>query len=275
MAIPIPLNGSSVLTRISEIQNICNPLVDTLKVKYFRYMRLFNDSSRFILCNMPEVMQFFYEEGHYPLTWLDNAKPEPYWKNGYLTWAVSKLFNSNAHHKLEQDIKKYFRICQGVVLTHKGKDFIEIFDFASDNSEIYNIQIKTLRHFNFYFKQRASKLIQASHSEKLIVPTLLNSKIEYPLSLHENVFIKQTEIKKYFLTGQWEGIYLTQRELDCLNWCIAGKSADEAAILLNINKRTYEHHLERIKIKLGCYKQTQLVDIAIQQRLFLDKFNEN
>lgn len=55
-----------------------------------------------------------------------------------------------------------------------------------------------------------------------------------------------------------KNIDLTQREVECINWMIKGKSAAEIAILLKLSRRTIESHINNIKYKTQCYKQFQL-----------------
>lgn len=53
-------------------------------------------------------------------------------------------------------------------------------------------------------------------------------------------------------------IYLSKKEIECVNWMIKGKSSSEIAGILGISKRTVETHMNNIKKKLNCYKQFQV-----------------
>jgi LuxR family transcriptional regulator, activator of conjugal transfer of Ti plasmids len=48
-----------------------------------------------------------------------------------------------------------------------------------------------------------------------------------------------------------DGIALSPRELECLEWAAKGKSAWEIGRLLNITRRTAAFHLDNAKAKLG------------------------
>lgn len=80
------------------------------------------------------------------------------------------------------------------------------------------------------------------------------------LSLDFSNFMK----KKLLLDENWlqdankKNINLTQREIECVNWMIKGKSAAEIATLLKLSRRTIESHINNIKYKTHCYKQFQL-----------------
>ena len=71
----ICLDGSIILSSAAKIDEICKPIKSILDIPYFRYGKIFNDGSRIVLCNQPDVMRFIFEEGNYPLSWHDCKKP--------------------------------------------------------------------------------------------------------------------------------------------------------------------------------------------------------
>jgi DNA-binding CsgD family transcriptional regulator len=60
---------------------------------------------------------------------------------------------------------------------------------------------------------------------------------------------------------------LSARELDCLQWTAAGKTAWEASVILGITERTVRFHLNAAREKLGCANTTQAVAKAVVSRL--------
>jgi DNA-binding CsgD family transcriptional regulator len=62
-------------------------------------------------------------------------------------------------------------------------------------------------------------------------------------------------------------IVLSARELDCLKWTAAGKTAWEASIILGISERTVRFHLDGAREKLNCATTTQAVAKAIINQL--------
>lgn len=62
-------------------------------------------------------------------------------------------------------------------------------------------------------------------------------------------------------------ILVSARELDCLKWTAAGKTAWEASVILGISERTVRFHLNAAREKLDCTTTTQAVAKAITQRL--------
>jgi DNA-binding CsgD family transcriptional regulator len=62
-------------------------------------------------------------------------------------------------------------------------------------------------------------------------------------------------------------ILISARELDCLRWTAAGKTASEASIILGISERTVRFHLNAAREKLDCVTTTQAVAKAIANQL--------
>ena len=62
-------------------------------------------------------------------------------------------------------------------------------------------------------------------------------------------------------------ILISARELDCLKWTAAGKTALEASIILGISERTVRFHLNAGREKLDCTTTTQAVAKAISNQL--------
>ena len=60
---------------------------------------------------------------------------------------------------------------------------------------------------------------------------------------------------------------ITARELDCLKWMAAGKTAWEASVILGISERTVRFHLNAAREKLDCLTTTQAVAKAVSQQL--------
>jgi DNA-binding CsgD family transcriptional regulator len=64
-----------------------------------------------------------------------------------------------------------------------------------------------------------------------------------------------------------DDLVVSARELDCLRWMAAGKSAWEASVILGISERTVRFHLNSAREKLDCTTTTQAVAILVSQKL--------
>jgi DNA-binding CsgD family transcriptional regulator len=67
--------------------------------------------------------------------------------------------------------------------------------------------------------------------------------------------------------GPSDALIVSSRELDCLKWVAAGKSAWEASVILGISERTVRFHLNSAREKLDCATTTQAVAKAVAQQL--------
>lgn len=62
-------------------------------------------------------------------------------------------------------------------------------------------------------------------------------------------------------------VLISAKELDCLKWTAAGKTAWEASVILGITERTVRFHLNSAREKLQCTTTTQAVAKAIVNQL--------
>jgi DNA-binding CsgD family transcriptional regulator len=82
-------------------------------------------------------------------------------------------------------------------------------------------------------------------------------KVDVSNELLDEFVIYFEEKNKVFLNSS-EKIYLSSRELDCIDWYAKGKNSAEISTILEISKRTVETHIEKAKFKLGCTNLFQL-----------------
>jgi DNA-binding CsgD family transcriptional regulator len=64
-----------------------------------------------------------------------------------------------------------------------------------------------------------------------------------------------------------DALVVSARELDCLRWVAAGKSAWESSVILGISERTVRFHLNSAREKLNCTTTTQAVAKVVAQQL--------
>jgi len=61
-----------------------------------------------------------------------------------------------------------------------------------------------------------------------------------------------------------EKIRLTNREIECLQWCKAGKSAWEISCILGVSEKTAQFHISNVMAKLGATNRITAVVMALQ-----------
>ncbi len=74
---------------------------------------------------------------------------------------------------------------------------------------------------------------------------------------------------RIFGRGNEKAIIVSAREIDCLKWMAAGKTAWEVSTILGISERTVRFHLNAAREKLKCTTTTQAVAKAVSQQLFV------
>jgi len=74
---------------------------------------------------------------------------------------------------------------------------------------------------------------------------------------------------RIFGCGNEKAIIVSAREIDCLKWMAAGKTAWEVSAILGISERTVRFHLNAAREKLECTTTTQAVAKAVSQQLFV------
>jgi DNA-binding CsgD family transcriptional regulator len=67
--------------------------------------------------------------------------------------------------------------------------------------------------------------------------------------------------------GKSREMNLSARELECLQWTAAGKTAFETSVILGISERTVRFHQNAAREKLGCATTTQAVAKAVVDQL--------
>lgn len=75
---------------------------------------------------------------------------------------------------------------------------------------------------------------------------------------------KISEIYDNYVATKSKNFKFSQRETECLYFLVRGKTAKGIAQILNLSVRTIESYISNLKIKLGCYSKTELIEKAIE-----------
>lgn len=67
-----------------------------------------------------------------------------------------------------------------------------------------------------------------------------------------------------------KNVELTERQLQCAEYLLQGKTAREIAELLGLSRRTVEYYLSNIKSKLECKNKAEMI---LKISLLLKKIN--
>ncbi|MDX8449871.1 autoinducer binding domain-containing protein [Mesorhizobium captivum] len=98
-------------------------------------------------------------------------------------------------------------------------------------------------------------------------PTFLRTAEQYEQALEIMAMCFHISVRRKLSGGlAVDGVLLTPREYECLQWTARGKSAWEIGCILGIKERTAAFHLDNAKKKLGVRTKTQAVTLLASSR---------
>lgn len=250
----INLNNHISLTTSPDVKSICQPL-SILGLSYFTLHRIFHDGSRSLLTTAPDWVHHYYLSHYYTSPIFTRVKT----LHGFSYFLWSSL---NRYPVFEAASE--FDIDHGITLVFEENSYVDYYNFgANKNSSLVNDcfimeNIIFLKRFVYYFRDKAEQLIKKMSREHIIIPC---NTLDFPIkndSLQLNdipnyeLFIKLTNVKKFYLGENFSNNYLTIQELNCIELLIEGKSLKQIARYLNKSIRTIETHIANIKDKFRC-----------------------
>lgn len=245
-----------IFSSAEYVAHLCRPLFK-IGIEGFYYMRIYDDNtfielttdnpwSRFF-CQQLLLERYSYEDllGHI-------CKNQQFY-----------LWTANEVSPILQD-GKHFNYYNGITLYKKFAGFTQTCGFYTSDSSNFALQklvnnLGMLQSFIDYFTGEIQNLLRQPRKNRQLLP----KKYQQAKSTQENPIAGiDVPLAKFFLGEEYNNRYLTHREIMVLQWLIAGKSADEIAVIMTVSKRTVEAHIRNMKEKFNCYKLTQLVHRA-------------
>lgn len=246
---------------VSRLKEICNPLFKT-SIKIFAYFRFFNNGRYIYLCNNLNWIQFCLQnvhnnEGTSLGREIGHVPEDGYhcflWPTVKTDYLMSALYD--------------FNIWNGLSIFKQRKDSIELWGFAADRQtenmqDFYIENIELLKDFTAFFNMNASDIILPVTNNLAVYRAFKSqSYIEEYDQQKINDFIKATPIKKQPIITPTGEIFLSKKELECLNLLASGKNAKQIATSLGAATRTIEKHLEHVRHKIGSNDKASIIKI--------------
>ncbi len=246
---------------ISKLKEICAPLFKT-SITVFAYFRFFHDGRYLYLCNDLGWVQFCLQnihsnEGTSLGQEIGHVPEDSY--HCYLWPTIKADYLMSALYE--------FDIWNGLSIFKQREDSIELWGFAAnrqtDNIQNFYIEnIEFLKDFTASFNLNASDLILPNNNNLAVYRDFKPQHYidEYDRS-KINEFIKATALnKRPIITSRGE-VFLTTKELQCLNFLASGKNAKQIAFEFSASVRTIEKHLENIKQKIGSNDKASIIKV--------------
>lgn len=231
---------SKVLVNVSkDIKEICEPHFKRLGLDHLNYIHKDNHGNVTYLCSNQKWLDHYIKKS-YPQIGAFEKNIELS-QDKYILWT-----GLDKNDPILIDSKEMLDIEYGITIIKPEEDGFGFYNLGTKSSDpsIINRYVNNLNEYENFIQDFQDKAQKQFCSAK-------------NLKLHINSELAAVdELKK---TGyQFGRLYLTDREYECVNYLIRGKTAEEMAIILNISKRTVETHVKNIKRKMNCYNQFRL-----------------
>lgn len=249
-------------SNLEALNSICHPL-SMLNIKVFAYFRFFQNGKYMYLCNNLDWVRFCLQNIH------NNEGTELGKEIGYVPednyhcflWPTKKTdYLMSALYD--------FNIWNGLSIFKQREDSIELWGFAADRKtetlrDFYIQNIDLLKDFTTFFNVSAADFICPDDNRLAVYKDFkqFDSTVDEYKSNQIAEFIKKTSTCNYPLMVNNQEVFLTKKELMCLNWLSSGKNAKQIALQLDLSYRTIEKNLESIKIKTGCHDKESIIKI--------------
>lgn len=238
-----------------RVETISAPLLKNFGITNFGYARIFPDGTMLRLSADKNWSEKYFSNQFYNDPEFYNFADIP--ENRYQIRYFTNKPNGRAFEALyEHNLWNIF------TLFKRNKEYVEVWFYATDRNKceminFYANNTEVLKNFNEYFLEVNASLLNSVKSDCLIVTELKLFEVKIIESENVQAFLasigKQAKINK---------MNLSEREKECVEHLILGKSAKEIARVLNISPRTVEVHFRNIKMKTGCKRLSQLINRA-------------
>lgn len=246
----------------SEVEQICEDFIAKHNLQFFGYLRCYKNGRCVVLSTHPQVYEYLLSQDlplHAP---VDRREIED--KNFY--YLLPDISN---YAKAMHDVALHFNLYHPLDLFFRNEQYYEMFCYGinQNNPCMVNYYLNNLIHFDKfskYFKEKAQKIINYINQnpcylhDKLFNP-VKNLILDDKLKVVNKEEIAQKNGKYYLISLPNETVKITQREYDCLECLLDGKTAQETAVQLALSRRTVEGYLDVVREKTFSRNKLELI----------------
>lgn len=243
-----------------EIKQLCKIYLTNLGVSDISYSYYTEKGDRSVLASDDRLLEGAFGPNRFlnnkPWPSLVNVKRDPWHISEMLYAKVPEQaadFMQSLRSQLGRSLNKYSVI---TVSQRIGNDLETIEFFSENRSDSFRLMnhVDDLQRFMLLFKDQTRLL----REESLKKPLLRSREVYLCDSVSVNVQLPEFTFSRYYLNDA--KTYLSFRESECVSLIVQCRSASEVGEVLGISARTVESHIQSVKEKLGCSKQSQLYD---------------
>lgn len=251
----------------NRIQKATRPLHEHLGIDYFTYHRIDREGKYTVLVDRPDWAEYYVQEKFYLM--------DPYLRHPDVYESGTCVIGLHGSEEYKDEIFKAaskFDMTDCLMVIEKSDDAVEFFGYAGHRrncnfSKLYGNHHPLLNAFSKHFKEQLGQILSLQEEEAHILPSTKGQDFYLPTFISPIIEGNSTQL---FLKEIGMGNFckmaerLTNREKECLEIMLEGKSSKEIAAQLSLSPRTIEFYLENIKDKIGCWNKSELFKKASQ-----------
>jgi hypothetical protein len=228
----------------NQITKTTKPLQDSFDITCVDYLKIYNDGHFAYLTSRPECSEYYASEQLYSV--------DPYFRHPSTHQTGFFCIENNSSSDFICKMSNKFNFQPPLVFTEKGSNYVELFCFSGEKSEVlhglYLHYSQLLKHFSVYFKRELNSVLKKMECELF---SLIDLQGDYFHSgLHPASAIDVESLHAYFCAIGKEAelkraTSLSPRERDCLRLLIQGRTAKDSAGELHLSPRTVEFYFEK------------------------------
>ncbi len=253
------------------------PLVqDTLKsltakhpIEKFIYIELLaNQNKAEFLSNQPNLADLFLSLGKFSDCFYTSMQQAKLNNNHFFVWP------SNPRDQVGLALHDV-NLRNGLTVIRRTEKSIQTWAFvgANSNEELCSLFLNDQNVFLSFINcfQHNLKSIGAINNEVygdfkgvFFHENLFNDNSNKLFNIYE-----QANVKRYFLSGSLENVYITHQELLCLYYLSQSMAYKQIGKILKISPVTARKHIDSIKLKTGIMDNYKLIELVRSQNLLV------
>jgi DNA-binding CsgD family transcriptional regulator len=237
---------SRISSRVSNrINKFCSPLVDNFGVSHF-YHAIYMHNNYFAALGLN---QEWHEDLFSNELW--GPAQEIFFRNQSKNFFLSQTNHNTAWEQLANIASENYEINLNLHIPNKIKGGIECFGFAL-KSNAFCQQLQLLDHIqllHIFIREYKKEFNISMLKDNLADVSFIVNRMESNYDWIEQRFLKELNVKDVY----------TKREIELIPFLLNGCSATQIGKSLSLSKRTAEHHIERLKMKMNCSTKSELI----------------
>lgn len=238
-----------------KIRPFTQPLLETFQLAQFSYFFVDSKGNSACLSSYPEWVEYYLYQNLFlynPFLKHPSLIPEGVF--------LSRGMKDQGYLATRQHSES-FGIDDSITIIFKDDERLRGFSFGVKKNEstcsLLMNEIPLLKNFCMHFEKEAKFSIL--ELEPVNVLPFLGQKFDCP---KENFVLSTTQRTQFLSQIGVKNPKLTPREKQCLLLYLQGETAKGIGTLLNLSSRTVESYIDHTKIKLNCFKKTDLLKKA-------------